>query len=85
MRIQEAVRACQGKEGLFARPRSWSGTGTAVDLGRHLSKERCLKIVAISASAATGKEWDMDPEDLLLGWELVELSRLAEENSPKSE
>lgn len=85
MRIQDAVKICQGKEGLFARPRSWSGTGTAVDLGRNFSKERVLKISAISATAASGTDWAIDPEDLLTGWEIVQLPLLAQESAPKPE
>lgn len=81
MRVQEAVVRCQIREDLFARPVSWAGTGTAVDLGRHFSQERVLKISAISPTAATGGDWAVDPEDLLLAWETVELAHLAQETS----
>lgn len=79
MKIQEAIKACQSKEGLFARPRNWQGQGEAVDLGQHMNHERAMRVSPMSYRALQGQEWQPIAADLLDEWELVELSTLVGE------
>ena len=81
MNLQEAVKVCRrkteaGKPDPFARPVTWKGTGSAVDLGRKLSPDKTRKICIFSSHALTGVIWDVDPEDLLERWEIVSQDQL---------
>jgi len=80
MKIQEVIKASREAEDTFARPVSWRGTGTAVDLFKRLRNDRVSKIAAIHESAANASEWNITPEDLLDSWELVSIKVLAKES-----
>lgn len=87
MNLQEAVKICrrktkEGKSHLFARPVTWKGTGSAIDLGRKLSASRTRKVWVLSSHALTGISWEVDPEDLLERWQVVTQEQLNREVNP---
>ena len=84
MNLQEAVKVCRrktepGQPEPFARPVTWKGTGSAVDLGRRLSPDKTRRISIFSSHALTGVIWDVEPEDLLERWEIVSQDQLKDE------
>jgi hypothetical protein len=92
MNLQEAVKICRRhtkseKSHLFARPISWSGTATAVDLGRKLSPDKTHKVCILNSRALTGISWEVDPIDLLDRWQIVTQEQLNREvnNEPGTE
>ncbi len=89
MHLSEAVKICLGKTEdeqliLFARPVSWQGTGTAIDLGMKLSPEKMRKICILSSFALTGAIWEVAPKDLLERWQIVTQEELCREVKDES-
>ncbi len=79
MTIQVAIRACCRKKNLFARPKSWKGSGEAVDLGRRCNSDRIMKVNVIHSEAFLTTEWKILPTDLLCSWEVIPSTVLARE------
>ena len=84
MNLQGAVKICRrntkpGGRHLFARPVSWGGTASAVDLGRKLSPDKTLKVCILNSQALTGVPWEVDPEELLERWQIVTQDQLNRE------
>lgn len=80
-----ATVACYLKDGLFGRPRSWKGSGTAIDLARHLEQDRTLKVEVINSRALTGTDWNPTPQDLLHWWEVMTQEDLSLESQKLQE
>ena len=79
MTIQAAIRACCRRKNLFARPKSWKGSGEAVDLGKRCNSNRIMKINVIHSKAFLTTERNILPAELLCSWEVIPSTTLAEE------
>lgn len=79
MTIQAAIRACCKRKNLFARPKSWKGSGEAVDLGKRCNPKRIMKINVIHSEAFLITAWDILPAELLCSWEVIPSTVLAKE------
>jgi len=84
--IQVAIKACLAKRGHFGRPVAWKGTGLAIDLGRSLDTSKARQISPLGTSGGlVGSDWEVNPEDLLLDWEVVTNEDLAAEVCQKED
>jgi hypothetical protein len=84
MNVQEAVRACRRRVDIFARPDGWVGSGRGVDLGRHLDPTRTRQVVGMESGALSGGFWEVDPQDLLGQWKLVDRQQMAQERKAEA-